>query len=711
MYREYDRKQLVPFQIAVAKAIKTVQTRGNNKPELILSEDKSDEDVGRPSSKGGDAMPGISDRRSDSQEAGGTFQRGNGKPSVTFVEHRSAKRKQESDSGVLHPRKRSTAGRATNEESSFLAKPQDNETGVSFSDLGGLDKEISYLRELIERPLQHPEVYSWLGVQPPRGVLLHGPPGCGKTALAKAVANETGVPFFSIAGPEVVSSMSGESESRLRQLFEEAKASAPSMIFIDEIDSMAPKRETAHKEMERRIVAQLLSCLDGLGEPPIDMDRTTSDPQELVESAGKACKAKSKHVVIIGATNRPESIDPALRRAGRFDREVCLGIPDDAQRAAILTVMTKSLRLGGQVCIQTLARKTAGYVAADLGALTKEAAAACISRSFAQLAQEGMLVPGEALEPASLVKLAVTSADFDQALTQVQPSIQREGFATVPGVTWADIGALEEVKEELHYAITLPIQQPEKFEALGLKTATGVLLYGPPGCGKTLVAKAVANHCGANFISIKGPELLNKYVGESERSVRQLFGRARAAAPCVLFFDELDALAPRRGKDSGNAATERVVNQLLTEMDGTDARSRVYLIATTNRPDIIDPALLRPGRLDKLLYVPLPNAEERVSIAKTLLKTVPIQPGLDPFPMIHDACKGFSGADVAQFVREAAIAALKDDSLRVGHEHFQKALERVKPSVSHRDERLYEGLSKNLRKARGIAKAEPQALP
>lgn len=302
-----------------------------------------------------------------------------------------------------------------------------------------------------------------------------------------------------------------------------------------------------------------------------------------------------------------------------------------------------------------------------------------------------------------LVRLAVKSNDFNQALTQVQPSIQREGFATVPGVTWGDVGALHEIKDELHFAITLPIQEPQRFETLGLKAATGVLLYGPPGCGKTLVAKAVANDCGANFISIKGPELLNKYVGESERSVRQLFARARAASPCVLFFDELDALAPRRGAESGNAATERVVNQLLTEMDGIDGRSSVYLIATTNRPDIIDPALLRPGRLDKLLYVPLPKADERVSIAQTLLQRTPVQQGVDWQTLVKEKCSGFSGADIAALVRESAVAALRSDAMAIGDEHFKAALQNVQPSVSHRDEAVYEKLRGNLRRARGVA--------
>ncbi|CAL5227006.1 g9897 [Coccomyxa viridis] len=609
---------------------------------------------------------------------------------------------------------------------------------VRYSDLGGIEAVLHDIRELVEYPLQHPEVYAWLGVDPPRGVLLHGPPGCGKTALANAIANECNVPFLRISAPEIVAGVSGESEAKVRQLFQEAADVAPCIVFIDEIDAIAAKRESAQREMERRIVAQMLTCLDDLVEQPSAAPLPDGAPLQ------------NKHVVVIGATNRPESLDPALRRAGRFDRELSLGIPSQAARVRILQVLARRMRLEGTFDFAAVAAKTPGYVGADLAALTKEAGAHAITRVFSSLkaadkmqesAEDGapsggaadMVVDAAAdapeglnklrmaapeawgviqpLTPAELAGLAITAADFDAAVKKVQPSVRREGFATTPDVTWNDVGALTDVREELAFSITQPIRHPERFAALGLSAPTGVLLYGPPGCGKTLVAKASANESGANFISIKGPELLNKYVGESERAVRQLFARARAAQPCVLFFDELDALAPRRGSDS-NQSSERVVNQLLTEMDGTDVRAGVYVLAATNRPDIIDPALLRPGRLDKLLYVPLPGPEGRVAILRTQTMRTPLAPDVDLQSIGQSPrVQGFSGADLAALAREAAVLSLKE-ALRkeksaesagpalpcVHMHHFEAALSRVQPSVSPRDHLMYESLRQKLRR-------------
>lgn len=606
-----------------------------------------------------------------------------------------------------------------------------------YADFGGIQAILQEVKELIEYPLTHPEVYAHLGVEPPRGILLHGPPGTGKTMLANAIAGESGACFLRISAPEIVSGMSGESEQKLRELFDEAVARAPSIVFIDEIDAITPKRETSARGMEKRIVAQLLTSTDALS---------------LANTGGKP-------VLIIGATNRPDALDSALRRAGRFDREICLGIPDEAARERILHVLAAKMRLDGSFDFQAIAKKTPGYVGADLVSLTKEAAVIAVNRIFstmlttpstatatseggdsdgdkettttptAVVAQEDAAAAAAdsirskttPFTAAQLAPLSITMADFVAAVGKVQPSAKREGFATIPDVTWADIGALASVRDELVLSILHPIQHPERFEALGLKMPAGVLLYGPPGCGKTLLAKAIASESGANFISIKGPELLDKYVGESERAVRQVFQRARASSPCVVFFDELDALAPRRaggaGSEGGNGVSERVVNQLLTEMDGLDARRNVFVIAATNRPDIIDPAMLRPGRLDKLLYVALPVATERLAILTTLTAKSRLDPSVVLADIAHDTrCEGFSGADLSALVREAGIAALRETDLVAGMatatttatttqlsinaRHFDKAFETVFPSVSRADQRLFDKMKKNLRRAR-----------
>lgn len=580
-----------------------------------------------------------------------------------------------------------------------------------YSDLGGIDHILQDVKEIIEWPLSHPEIYKWLGVEPPRGILLHGPPGCGKTHLALAIAGELGVPFFNISAPEMVSGMSGESESRIRSLFQQAIDNAPSIIFIDEIDSITPKRENASREMERRIVAQLLTCMDSL---------TTENTD-------------GKPVIVIGATNRPDALDSALRRAGRFDREIALGVPDEESRIRILKTISKKLRLSGDFDFGVIARNTPGYVGADLHAITKEAASIAISRVFSNLEsnvnkkQENVMDIEEvdnnnshtSLESRSnvsnilkekvvpyteeqLQNVYITMSDFLEALKRVQPSSKREGFATIPNVTWEDVGALDKIREEMEMALIEPIRSRDKYKLLNLKVSCGILLYGPPGCGKTLLAKAVANQAQANFISIKGPELLNKFVGESERAVRMVFQRARSSAPCIIFFDEIDALVPQRTDNDNNAVSSRVVNQLLTELDGLEERKDIFVVAATNRPDIIDRAMMRPGRLDKLLYVPLPTPQERVKILKTCVRKTPLHDVDIEKIALDKRCTGFSGADIASLVREASEMALKrhlqnpDDKLAVTQADFENALNKVMPSVSEKDQIRYEMVKNEL---------------
>ncbi|NXD10506.1 NVL protein, partial [Nothocercus nigrocapillus] len=541
---------------------------------------------------------------------------------------------------------------------------------VRFEDVGGNDETLKEICKMLIH-VRHPEVYNHLGVIPPRGFLLHGPPGCGKTLLAQAIAGELELPMLKVAATEMVSGVSGESEQKLRELFEQAVSNAPCVLFIDEIDAITPKREVASKDMERRIVAQLLTCMDDLNNV-----------------------AATAQVLVIGATNRPDSLDPALRRAGRFDREICLGIPDEAAREKILKTLCRKLKLPKSFEFCHLAHMTPGYVGADLMALCREAAMCTVNRILIKseehkrkciraggnTAEESMEIGTAALDELQrlldllkqedplpeeqLQKLYIEMNDFTVALSSVQPSAKREGFVTIPDVTWADIGALEDVREELTMAILAPVRNPEQFKALGLTTPAGVLLAGPPGCGKTLLAKAVANESGLNFISVKGPELLNMYVGESERAVRQVFQRARNSAPCVIFFDEVDALCPRRS-DRESGASVRVVNQLLTEMDGLETRQQVFIMAATNRPDIIDPAILRPGRLDKTLYVGLPPPEDRLAILKTITKDG-TRPPLDADVNLEDIafsqhCDCYTGADLSALVREASICALRQE--------------------------------------------------
>ena len=558
-------------------------------------------------------------------------------------------------------------------------------THVSLADLGGVDSVIQQLEDLIVLPLLQPQIYTTSRIQPPRGILLHGPPGCGKTMIANAFAAELGVPFIALSAPSIVSGMSGESEKALREHFEEAKKMAPCLVFIDEIDAITPKRESAQREMEKRIVAQLLTCMDDLA---------------LEKTGGKA-------VIVLAATNRPDSLDPALRRGGRFDKEINLSVPSEPVREQILRALTRQMSLAGNFDFRNLAKLTPGFVGADLNDLVSTAGSTAIKRFLDALKTQSAEMDID-LDPSISVKvvelrglikrareppaedmeaIAVTNDDFLTALPKIQPSSKREGFATIPDTTWADIGALRPVREELLTAIVEPIRHPEKYARVGITAPTGVLLWGPPGCGKTLLAKAVANESRANFISVKGPELLNKYVGESERAVRQVFVRARSSIPCVIFFDELDALVPKRD-DALSESSARVVNTLLTELDGLSNRQGIYVIAATNRPDIIDPAMLRPGRLETLLFVDLPGEEERVEILQTLIRNLNIKFSSD-IASVAKNCEGFSGADLESLLRRAGYAAIKrNDDIRL--QDFVTARNSVRASVG--DRRKYDRL-------------------
>jgi transitional endoplasmic reticulum ATPase len=499
---------------------------------------------------------------------------------------------------------------------------------ITYEDLGGLTKEIQKIREMIELPLRHPEIFERVGIEAPKGVLLYGPPGTGKTLLAKAVANETNSNFYSIAGPEIMGKYYGESEERLRGIFKEAQENAPSIIFIDEIDSIAPKREEVSGELEKRIVSQLLTLMDGL------------------ESRGK--------VVVIAATNRPDALDPALRRPGRFDREIEIGIPDEKSRLEILQIHTRGMPMESDVKLEEMARVTHGFVGADLQALAREAAILAVRRVIPEISMDETKVPAKTLN-----KIKVRMQDFQDALRDVQPSAMREVLVQAPDVKWEDIGGLTAVKEELTEAVEWPLKYGKLFAKGDVKPPKGILLYGPPGTGKTLIAKAVANESEANFISIKGPELISKWVGESEKGVREVFRKARAAAPCVIFFDELDAIAPKRKSGEGDSqVTERVVSQLLTEMDGLEELKGVVVLGATNRPDIIDEALLRPGRFDKLLRIPPPDKEGRVEILKIHTKKKPLAKDVD-IAKLAELTEGYTGAELAAAANAASIAAIK----------------------------------------------------
>ncbi len=523
---------------------------------------------------------------------------------------------------------------------------------VTYEDIGGMKEEVKKVREMIELPLKHPELFERLGVEAPKGVLLHGTPGTGKTLLAKAVANEAGAHFISVAGPEIVSKWYGGSEENLRKIFEDAEKNAPAIIFFDEIDAIAPKREEVTGEVERRMVSQLLSLMDGL------------------KSRGR--------VIVIAATNRPNALDPALRRGGRFDREIEIGIPNKDARKEILQIHTRYMPLH-EVELDKIAEITHGYVGADISTLAKEAAMHALRRAMPELSglEEDMPIPKEALE-----KLRVTKEDFDYALRMVQPSAMREVLVEIPKVKWEDVGGLEEVKSALKEAVEWPLKNPESFKRVGINPPKGILLYGPPGCGKTYIVKALANEAGINFISIKGPEVMTMWVGESERKLREVFRRAKQVAPAIIFFDEIDAIAPRRGSAAGAHVTEQVVSQMLTEMSGLEELKGVVVIAATNRPDMIDPALLRPGRFDQLVYVPAPDEKTRLQILKVHTKNMPLK-GVN-LNKLAEKTEGFSGADLEAVVREAAMHALRENikTKEVSSKNFDEALKKIKPSIT-----------------------------
>lgn len=531
---------------------------------------------------------------------------------------------------------------------------------ITYEDIGGLKNEVQKVREMIELPLRHPEIFERIGIEAPKGILLYGPPGTGKTLLAKAVASETYANFYSIGGPEIMSKFYGESEERLRETFKQAQESFPSIIFIDEIDSIAPKREEVSGDVEKRVVSQLLSLMDG------------------IEARGK--------LVVIGATNRPNALDPALRRPGRFDREIEIGIPDEEGRFDILQIHTRGMPLTEDVNLESIAKVTHGFVGADLEALSKEAAMRSLRRVLPEINMEQSKIPVEVLN-----KIKITNEDFQNSLKDVQPSAMREVQIQKPNVNWNDVGGLTEVKEELAEAIEWPLRHADLFGQADVKPPKGLLLYGPPGTGKTMIAKAVATNSEANFISVKGPELLSKWVGESEKGVREIFRKARQAAPCIVFFDELDAVAPRRGRSEGNAhVTERVISQMLTEMDGLEDLKGVVVIGATSRPDIIDEALLRPGRFDRILQIPIPDREARKEILKIHTKKKPLDSTVNIDKLV-ELTEGYTGADIAAIVNAAAMSAIKEyivvasnekdkkkEDLKISMKHFEAALGKIK---------------------------------
>jgi len=548
---------------------------------------------------------------------------------------------------------------------------------VTYDDIGGLDEELQRVREMIELPLKHPELFERLGIDPPKGVLLYGPPGTGKTLIARAVANEAGANFYSIQGPEIMSKFYGQSEERLREIFAEAEKNAPSVIFIDELDSIAPRRDEVQGEVERRVVAQLLTLMDGM--------------------------SARGNVIVIAATNRIEAIDPALRRPGRFDREIEIGIPTAEGREEILQIHTRGMPLDDDVQIKYIASVTHGFAGADLAALAREAAMKALRRYLPEIDLDKP-IPVSILE-----KMKVTNADFQAALREIEPSAMREVLIEVPNIRWEDIGGLEDVKRQLREVIEMPLEDPEAFARMGIRPPRGVLLFGAPGTGKTMIAKAIATQSKANFISIKGPEVMSKWVGESEKAIRMIFKKAKQVAPSIVFLDEIDAIAPRRGAYSDSGASERMVNQLLTSMDGLESLDNVVVIGATNRPDILDPALLRPGRFDRILLVPVPDEAARLKILQVHTRNMPLS-GVD-LESLAKRLVGYVGADIESLCREAAMIALREDRKAkvVTMEHFEEAMSIVKPSTDETTSKYYEKLAQELSTA--MAKRKKEDFP
>ncbi len=575
------------------------------------------------------------------------------------------------------------AGTVVVQHSTILAiaeKPTGDVVGaaqVTYEEIGGLSDAIQRIREMVELPMKHPEIFKRLGIDPPRGLILHGPPGTGKTLLAKAVAGESEANFVHINGPEIMSKFYGESEQKLRKIFEEAEENAPSIIFIDELDAIAPKREDVQGEVERRVVAQLLATMDGL-------------------------KARGQ-VVVIGATNRVNALDPALRRPGRFDREIEIGVPDETGRLEVLLIHSRGMPLttegDGTVNLQNLAKITHGFVGADLQALCRESAMKALRRYLPQIDLEAEEIPQDVLD-----KLEVHNGDFLEALKEIQPSAVREVFIEVPDVKWDDIGGLEKAKQELKEVVEWPLKRPESFKRLGITPPKGVLVFGPPGCGKTLLARAVATESEANFISVKGPELISKWVGESEKAIREIFRKARTAAPAIIFFDEIDALAPTRGAGGdgpGAVHNQRVISQLLTEMDGLESMKDIVVIAATNRPELIDKALLRTGRFDRFVYVDAPDAASRKAIFEIYTKGMPLEAGVKKqFTKLVEMTENYVGGDIEAICREAGMRALREDMETevVAWKHFEDAIESVHSSVTKEMLERYRKMDQTLRR-------------